>query len=111
MCSARARAATKWRQRSRGCSDPLDNDRSGPLSVCGRGLGLTNPHEIPTRLAPFQEWRRSLTPSFPLSRLRERVGERASLARADARDPLANLGEAVLLRGYRAPRSQGLASP
>jgi len=48
---------------------------------------------------------------FPLSRLRERVGERAGLARAHARDPLANLGEAVLLGGYRALRSQGLPSP
>src|SRR5438270_2182597 len=45
---------------------------------------------------------------FPLSRLRERVGERAGLARAHARDPLANLGEAVLLGGYRALRSQGV---
>src|SRR5438270_7820987 len=60
-----------------------------PSPVCGRRSGTGQALREPT---PRDGDRSFLLNS--LSRLRETVGERASLARADARDPPANLGGA-----------------
>ena len=57
----------------------IGEDAAGTPGEASSPAPPMNSHKFPVRPAPFQEWRRSLTPSFPLSRLRERVGEKASL--------------------------------